>query len=186
MAGFVPRGARGPIALPRRSDASAVASRSVPGSRKSSDTPVNTHDVAASARTRVIEEIVRRGGRAREVREGQRYELRVDTPAGPVAVRVLSRRSGDWQTSTSVLDGPARLVSAARFWVFVDLADTGGYFVAPESWVVEDIRVEHERYLARNGGRRALTDDSTHHRVQTTRVALWRGRWDLLGLPTSG
>ena len=179
MAESVSRGVRRPISLPRRLDGVATA----PSSRRTSGAAVNTHDVAASARAMVVGEIERRGGRVRETREGQRVVLRVDSPSGPVVVRVLSRRRGDWQTSISILEGGARLISASRFWVFVDLAEAGcGYFVAPEDWVVEDIRAEHERYLARNGGRRAQTDDSPHHRVQPPRVTQWRDRWDLLGL----
>jgi hypothetical protein len=143
---------------------------------------VNTHDVAATARALVARELERRGGRVREIREGRRFELRVVSPLGAVTVRVLSRQRGDWQTSTSVLEGGAGSISAARFWVFVDLAEAGGYFIAPESWVVDDIRAEHERYLARHGGRRAQSEDSNHHRIQLARVAPWRDRWDLLGL----
>src|SRR3954470_24283469 len=96
MADFVPRGARRPIALPRRSDVTDPSRRSAPEVGKKTRPTVNTHDVAAEARARVVQEIERRGGRAREVHEGRRTELRVDTPTGSVTVRVFSRRSGDW------------------------------------------------------------------------------------------
>ena len=55
----------------------------------------------------------------------------------------------------------------------------------PEPWVVDDIRSEHEYYLARNGGQRAQTTDSKHHGIKTFRVERWRERWDLLGLAES-
>lgn len=48
--------------------------------------------------------------------------------------------------------------------------------------MVCDIRSEHERYLARNGGRRVCSDHSLHHSIRTTRVTEWLGRWDLLDL----
>lgn len=151
-----PAGVRREFRLPRLREAES-RSTPIPGSGARS-----THQVAADARALVVREVVRRGGTAREV-------------------RVISRRAGDWQTS--IREGDTSTVSGTRFWVFVDLAQgMPSYYVAPESWVVDDIHTEHEEYLARNGGRRAQTEDSTHHRIQTSRVQRWKGRWNLLGL----
>ena len=170
-----PAGVRPAFRLPRLREAES-RSTPIPGSGARS-----THQVAADARTLVVREVVRRGGTAREVRVGARTELRVTSPAGPREVRVISRRAGDWQTS--IREGDTSTVSGTRFWVFVDLAQgMPSYYVAPESWVVDDIHTEHAEYLARNGGRRAQTEDSTHHRIQTSRVQQWKGRWNLLGL----
>jgi hypothetical protein len=56
----------------------------------------------------------------------------------------------DWQTSIREGDNPAPRVNAV--WVFVDFAKgMTSYYVAPEPGVVDDIRTEHDRYLARNG-----------------------------------
>lgn len=46
--------------------------------------------------------------------------------------------------------------------------------------MVDDIRREHDEYLARHGGHRARTPDSLHHRIQTGRVRKWRERWDFI------
>lgn len=173
--GMRPAGVRRGISLPQLREGKS-RSTLIPGSEART-----THQVAADARALVVREVVRRGGTAREVRVGARTELRVMSPAGAREARVISRRAGDWQTS--IREGETAAISGSRFWVFVDLAHgPPSYFVAPERWVVDDIRTEHEEYLARNGGRRAQTKDSIHHRIQTSRVQRWKGRWDLLGL----
>lgn len=146
---------------------------------------MSTHDTAARARAAVARAVQDRGGRAREVRVGRRTELLVETPDGGSSrsVRVLSKRRGDWQTSTNEADDAAQ-PDPARCWVFVDLAPPGPqFYVAPEHWVRRDIAEDHHAYLQRHGGRRALSPDSEHHRVQPSRVSEWHDRWDLLGLP---
>ncbi len=141
----------------------------------------SSSEVAAEARAAVARAVGLRGGTVREVRNGRRVELLIDAQAGRRRVRVISRRRGDWQTS--ILEGQNPVPREDRFWVFVDFANgRTAYFIAPEPWVVDDIRSEHADYLARNGGERARTKDSEHHRIQTFRVERWRERWDLLGL----
>ena len=167
-----PAGVRRSIQLPRRSGESPLSRRA---------NGASTADVAAEARAAVVRAVERRGGVAREVRDGRRVELVVESPAGRRRVRVSSRRRGDWQTSIREGDRPSP--GDLRFWIFVDLSGGDpGFYVAPEASVADDIRREHEEYLVRNGGRRARTPDSEHHRIQTWRVARWRDRWDLLGL----
>jgi hypothetical protein len=114
-----------------------------------------------------------------------RVELQVKVASGAHwTLRVVSRRSGDWQTSIDI--GYSAHGALDRYWIFVDLADRPvRFYIAPEDWVVQDVRSEHDAYLARNGGKRAHTEGSKHHRIQTSRVARWEGRWDLLGLGTA-
>jgi hypothetical protein len=71
----------------------------------------------------------------------------------------------------------------SAFWVFVDLAERQpAFYVAPEWWVRNDIYEAHRAYLARHGGHRAQTEDSTYHAIQPDRVHQWRDRWDQLEL----
>jgi hypothetical protein len=145
----------------------------------------SSSEVAAAGRAAVTRAVEYRGGTVREARNGRRTELLVQTPSGRWRVRVLTRRRGDWQTSIREGDNAAPRPNAV--WVFVDLANGATtYYVAPEPWVVDDIRTEHERYLERNGGQRAVTKDSEHHGIKTDRVERWLGRWDLLGLADRG
>jgi hypothetical protein len=48
--------------------------------------------------------------------------------------------------------------------------------------VRRDIDADHQAYLARHGGRRAVNQESDHHAIRLERVALWESRWDLLGV----
>jgi hypothetical protein len=168
-------GVRQRVSLPMRAT-TTTGPRPTPTPRRS------TVQVAADARSTVAAEIGRRGGVTIEQRVGMRIELKIKSQDGVSrAVRVVSRRSGDWQTSIDV--GYSEQGAPDRYWIFVDLAQRPArYYIAPEDWVIGDIRAEHDAYLARNGGRRARTEDSKHHRVQTARVARWADRWDLLGL----
>lgn len=161
-----PTGVRRPIQLPQRSAHTPVAARSSRGS---------SADVAAEARALVVRVVEHRGGVAREVRDGRRIELEVESSSGRRRVRVSSRRRGDWQTS--IREGETTQRGDDRMWIFVDLAPGGpGFYIAPERWVADDIRREHDEYLARNGGVRARTPESEHHRIQTWRLAEWRDR----------
>ena len=172
---FPPAAPRRRVSLPMR-----IRDRTEP-----STTPAgrrSTVQVAADARAIVASEIGRRGGMSSELRVGMRVELQVKvSPGAHRTVRVVSRRSGDWQTSIDI--GYSGHSAQDGYWIFVDLADRPvRFYIAPEDWVVQDVRAEHDAYLARNGGRRLRTEDSKHHRIQTSRVAQWEGRWDLLGL----
>ena len=141
---------------------------------------LSTRELGVHARRIVCAEIEHRGGRVAERQVGRRIELRVTTAAGrTVGVRVLSRRAGDWQTS--IREGDAIDADPDRFWVLIDLAtQPPTFYVVPASWMSRDIRREHDEYLACHGGRRAVTADSTHHRIQTSRVKRWQERWGLL------
>lgn len=131
----------------------------------------------------VVAEIERRGATSVDVRSGRRRELRMTARGVEYTLRVKARRSGTWQSTTT--EGEPRTPEAlpTRIWVFVDLAERPpGFYIAPEWWVRNDIYDAHRAYLARHGGHRAQTEDSTHHAIQPGRISQWRDRWDLLGL----
>lgn len=72
-----------------------------------------------------------------------------------------------------------------RYWVFVDLGPADGhprYWIAPEWWVRNDIYRAHRAYLDAHGGRRARSQESTHHAIDESRLTEWAGRWDVLGI----
>ena len=72
---------------------------------------------------------------------------------------------------------------SGRFWIFVDLIrPQPAFYIAPEWFVKRDIARTHAEYLARNGGERAITKDSTHHQISLPRIQQWRDRWDVVGL----
>jgi hypothetical protein len=101
-------------------------------------------------------------------------------PGGARRLRVVSRRSGDWQLSIREGDVEAE---DDRFWVFVDLATTRpGFHIGPEEEVVHGIRTRHEEYLRRNGGRRVQNDASLHCAIRLRDIEEFARRWDLLGL----
>lgn len=143
----------------------------------------STVQVAADARAVVLREIVRRGGDAREVRDGQRWELRGAGSQGAFRVRVISRRRGDWQSSIREGDGGG---DPDRHWVFVDLGSSEPRFwIVAEPNVVTGIKERHREYLTRNGGRRVQNNDSLHCKITTADVSSGAGRWDLVGLSCS-
>ena len=96
-------------------------------------------------------------------------------------VYVKTRRVGDWQTSTK-LGKPRPDESRNEFWLFVDLMGEPDFYVAPASWMENDIYGVHQAYLERHRGRRRDNPASDHHRITEDRIARWRDRWDLLGL----
>jgi hypothetical protein len=111
--------------------------------------------------------------------------LAVVTPAGGrYAIYVKSKRRGDWQTDTKFAVPREPDEGESRFWALVDLAsvDAPRVYLVPEWWMQNDIYEAHQRYLDAHGGRRAETQDSTHHAIRPSRVEPWSERWDLLGL----
>jgi hypothetical protein len=74
-----------------------------------------------------------------------------------------------------------------HFWIFVELTKppaSPDFYVVPEWWIENDIHRANGDYLAKHGGQRAITKDSTHHAIKRSRIEEWRDRWDLLGLFT--
>jgi len=100
-----------------------------------------------------------------------------------VSIRVKARRSGDWQTSNDEGRPCQPNPTGTDFWIFAGFLTTPPQcYVAPDWLVRNDIRQCHQAFLARHGGERARTGDSTHHGIQLDRIARWRDRWDLLGI----
>jgi hypothetical protein len=126
---------------------------------------------------------------ARAVRfdvHGLRTELVVENDAGREVARVKAKtkRAGTWQPSLTEARHPADERGVPRYWVLVDLADAREpeFFVVPGPWIQNDIRKTHDAAIARHGGRRERTQNSTHHALAGNRVEQWRERWDLVKL----
>jgi hypothetical protein len=144
----------------------------------------STSEVARHGVELVLEEVRRRGGLATpDSAPRARNRLVLRSPAGrTLSLYVKTRRRGDWQTDTRLGHPRTAKPDETSFWVFVLLASPPEFHVVPAWWIENDIFEDHRAYLARHGGRRAVTATSTHHRIQPHRVEPWKDRWDLLGL----
>jgi len=102
------------------------------------------------------------------------------------AIQVKTMSAGSWQTS--IKRGRAREVPTeveTHFWVFVELKKPPAhpeFYVVPEWWIENDIHEAHNAYLAKHGGHRAVTEESTHHAIRRSRIQQWHEQWDQLGL----
>lgn len=137
----------------------------------------------------VRSELERHGMRPRAGKSRSPNELRFQPADGDAefVVFVRSRTAGDWQSDTRYGKPRPEPRLERTFWVFVDLIPPEpAFYVVPAWWIENDTYTTHQAYLARHGGRRARTLESTHHGIKTSRVEEWRGRWDLLGLPRTG
>ena len=117
----------------------------------------------------------------REATDFNRRVLRGRTPSGrELTFIVKSRTSGTWQGTIN--DGYARPPRRSGvLWIFVDLEPIPPeFYLVPDDWMRRDIHEAHQEYLRRHGGERAQSPDSTHHAIQTHRVAAWKDRWELL------
>jgi hypothetical protein len=133
---------------------------------------LNTHQVHQVARFHAAAAAAAQGHRVEIV--GPRTRLSVD---GRI-VQVLSRRqpAAPWQSSA---DRPT--VEDAQAVIFVDLTgDTPDFYVAPASWVQEDVRTHHEAWLASVGGTRPRNPESDHTAIPEERLRRWHQRWDVL------
>ena len=145
------------------------------------------HQVGRAGEHFVAGEILRRGGHASTF-AGNMPDIDVlaaDKQQDRTAwIQVKTKRSGrSWQTTTARGEERHPERDPVRFWVLVDLASGDPeYYIVPEWWMANDIHEAHTSYLERHGGQRARSKDSTHHAIPVSRVAEWRGRWDLLGI----
>jgi hypothetical protein len=97
-------------------------------------------------------------------------------------VRILSRRSGDWQSRTWEGD-PSMSAEPNLLWAFVDLSvDPTRFFLVRERDIRRDIHQAHQEYLARHGGHRAQNPTSDHHKITTARVRRLAISWSALGM----
>jgi hypothetical protein len=146
----------------------------------------DTQRIAEQGRRAVSEELQRRGAVIREAKRGNvsLLEIRSPDPSARRLLRVKTRTSGTWQGSMADADPAARSTLPETYRVFVDLEDSSApmFFIVPDQWMRRDIHVAHESYLARHGGQRAVTKDSTHYAIDYDRVVEWHDRRDLLGL----
>lgn len=133
---------------------------------------LNTHQVHQVARFYAAAMAATQGYRVRIV--GPRTRLSVDDHT----VQILSRRQPEspWQTN---VDQPT--VEDAEAVIFVDLTgDTPDFYVAPASWVREDVRAHHAAWLAHVGGTRPRNPGSDHTAIPLERIRQWHQRWDVL------
>jgi hypothetical protein len=133
---------------------------------------LNTHQVHQVARFYAAAAIATQGHRVELI--GPRTRLSVN---GRI-VQVLSRRQpgSPWQANAH-----RPTVEDAEAVIFVDLTEeTPEYYLAPASWVQQDIRSHHEAWLASVGGRRPRNPDSDHTAIPMQRLRQWYQRWDLL------
>ncbi|MFF0876487.1 hypothetical protein [Micromonospora aurantiaca (nom. illeg.)] len=147
---------------------------------------INTHQVFEAGMSRVVAEIEKRGGSIE--RHGRMLTITTSfgSPNSPASIRakVTSKTSGDWQTSTREGQQSDGDMTGADYWVFVDLGvDPSEFYIAPASWVHEEVAKRHRQFLLKHGGKRPVNPESVHHKIKTEWIAQWRHRWDLLGLP---
>jgi hypothetical protein len=98
-----------------------------------------------------------------------------------VKIQVKTKTRGTWQTTTREGHPQQKRRNETRFWVLVDLGPAmPEFYVMPAWWIENDIHTAHEQYLAKHGGHRARSDESTHHSIPVHRIQNWKDRWDVL------
>jgi hypothetical protein len=154
---------------------SSGAKRASSARRERSRSPGSSAGVNDQAITAVIAEVVRRGGRARVERSGNKKEIIASSGrGGEVVLVVRARTAGDWQSSIAYGEPRAHEEYPTRFWVLVDLyPEATNFYIAPEWRMANDIHEHHQAYLDAHCGSRAVNDDSNHHRIETARVGQW-------------
>jgi hypothetical protein len=117
-------------------------------------------------------------------KEGNRSFITLDAPNGKTyRVTTRTKTSGTWQTTTNYGARCTVDKNDLEFWVFIDLGrEPHAFYVAPLSWVRNDIYTAHLDYLDKHGGHRALNDKSTHHAISGKRIAKWKDAWAQIGL----
>lgn len=106
------------------------------------------------------------------------------------AIQVKTMTARTWQTS--ITRGRKReepTEEETHFWIFVELKKPPSqpdFYVVPEWWIENDIHRAHGAYLAKHGGQRAISKESTHHAIKRSRIDQWLDRWDLLALFPEG
>ena len=101
-----------------------------------------------------------------------------------VSIQVKTKTAGAWQTSVKRGRRRRKSPDETDFWVFVDLGKDSeprpDYFITPRWWIENSIYRRHRAYLARHGGHRARSPESTHHAIPVDAIEEWRERWDVL------
>ena len=103
-----------------------------------------------------------------------------------VHLQVKTRTSGSWHSNTRRARRREPIEDETTFWVLVDLLpERPEFYVIPNWWIEDAMFKDYQAYLARHGGKRPVSPESTHIGIGTALVAEWKERWDLLGiLPT--
>jgi hypothetical protein len=147
---------------------------------------LNNQQVAYAGENFVAAEIHRRGGYAVTFSGNMKG---IDLLASDVehkeiiSIQVKTKTAGTWQTSTLHGKKQEQPEKVTKFWIFVDLGkDDPVYYVVPGWWIENDIDKAHNEYLKAHGGKRAKSNDSTHHAIPAKRIEQWSGRWDILGI----
>ena len=103
-----------------------------------------------------------------------------------IHIQVKTRRGGfKWHSSILGSRPMTPPADETSFWVFVDLGDLNvspRYWVVPDWWLRDNIYWTHKAYLDSHGGKRARSQDSTHHAIEEKRLQKWLDRWDILGI----
>jgi hypothetical protein len=144
-------------------------------------------ETALLGRRAVMTELVKLGAcNVIERRDGRRTLVEASNSSKDRTVRIIvkTKRTGDWQTSTREARPESQQAGQTTFWIFVDLPRMGraSFYIAPDDWVHNDIHEATEAYLRRHGGKRARTPDSTHHKIELSRLTQWHNSWPILGL----
>ena len=102
-----------------------------------------------------------------------------------VSIQVKTRRAGSWQAKTTEGHPSKRKANETHFWILVDILNNKKvpeYYIMPEWWIRNNIHETHDAYLAKHGGKRPRSSESTHHSISLKRIEDWKDRWDILGL----
>jgi Holliday junction resolvase-like predicted endonuclease len=147
---------------------------------------LNNQQVAYAGENFVAAEIHRRGGYAVTFSGNMKS---IDLLASDVehdriiSIQVKTKTAGTWQTSIKYAKAQQEPAEVTKFWIFVDLAkEDPAYYVVPGWWIENDIDEAHKAYLKAHGGKRAKSNDSTHHAIPPKRIEQWLDRWDILGI----
>ena len=147
---------------------------------------LNNQQVAYAGEHFVAAEIHRRGGYAVTFSGNMKD---IDLLASDVTherkidIQVKTKTGGAWQTTIKRGEPQSEPEEVKNFWILVDLREAGPeYYVVPKWWIANDIHTAHQNYLAKHGGKRAKSQESTHHSIPLHRVQQWKDRWDLLGI----
>lgn len=143
---------------------------------------MSSQDTAQAGRDLVFEELVQLGASPAGDSERNHRWLCAQWPGlGAGTVRVSTRRSGTWQTSTKNAD-PDAPDDTKDLWAFADLSvSPPAVYVAFTGAVRRDIYRHHTAWLAENGYARWEDRKSTHHAIPLARAQAldvgWPGTW---------
>nr|WP_318384035.1 hypothetical protein [uncultured Enterobacter sp.] len=139
---------------------------------------------AVKGQQKVLQKLVSLGARgAGVIKEGKRSFITFVAPNGKqYEVTTRAKTSGTWQTTTSYGKACAFNRQDHEYWIFVDLScEPAVFYIAPLSWMRNDIYENHVQYLAKHNGHRALNEESTHHAISAKRIEHWKDAWVLMG-----